>query len=242
LFSDGDEVLRGLNKAVKGKRLLVPAKVLYSGRVPFGQEDYLFQYSVLSVDKDHKTLVIQYDERCISNASDAFQDFPLHEENEETINNYQIKHLKEHHELYNIHLGHVNKKLNDKKEDVCKAEEAKKTSGVQDLSDLLLIIQNKVKPSTILLGEFESIGELQPHIITQGPNMGGTSYKQQWKHQHSDYKFTWHRVFGKEVFALDKLLKAARAIIGQKCLGWECVELILKHDKKPLVAIGCANG
>jgi hypothetical protein len=182
LFSDGDEVLRQLNKAHKGKHLLIPAKVLYSDRVPLGQEDYLFQYSVLSVNKDHKTLVIQYDERYISNASDASQDFPLHDENEETINNYQIKHLKENHELYNIHLGHVNKKLNDKKEEDCKAEEAKKTSRVHDLSDLLLMIQNKVKPSTILLGEFKSIGELQPHIITLGPNMGGTSYKQQWKH------------------------------------------------------------
>jgi hypothetical protein len=71
--------------------------------------------------------------------------------------------------------------------------------------------------------------------------MGETSSKQQWKHQHLDYKFTWHRVFGNEVFAPDKLLKAARAIIGQKCLGWERVELILKHNKKPLVAIGGAK-
>jgi hypothetical protein len=49
-------------------------------------------------------------------------------------------------------------------------------------------------------------------------------------------------VFGKEVFAPDKQLKTARAIIGQKCLGWEHVELILKYNKKPLVAIGGANG
>ena len=168
LFSDGDEVLWGLNKAHKGERLLIPAKVLYSGRVPFGQEHYLFQYSVRSVNKDHKTLVIQYDERCISNDSDAFQDFPLHDENEETINSYQIKHLKEHHELYNIYLGHVNKKLNDKKEEDCKAEETKKTSGVQDLSDLLLMIQDKVKPATILLGEFESIGSCSPILLLRG--------------------------------------------------------------------------
>ena len=80
--------------------------------------------------------------------------------------------MKEHHELYNIHLGRVNKKLNDKKEEDCKAKEAKKTSGVEDLLDVLLMIQNKVKPSMIPLGEFESIGELQPHIITRGPNMG----------------------------------------------------------------------
>ena len=243
LFSDGDEVLKGLNKAHIGKRLLIPAKVLYSsGRVPFGQEDYLFQYSVRSVNKDHKTLVIQYDEQCISTDSDAFQDFPLHDENEETIDSYQIKHLKEHHELYNIHLGRVNKKLNDKKEEDRKTEEAKKTSEVQDFSDLLLMIQNKVKPATILLGEFVSIGELQPHIISKGPNMGDTSYKQQWKHRHSDYKFIWHRVLGKDVFVPDKLFKAARAIIGQKCLGWERIELILKHDKKPLVAGGGTNG
>jgi hypothetical protein len=30
------------------------------------------------------------------NYSGAFLDFPLHNENEKTINNYQIKHLKEH--------------------------------------------------------------------------------------------------------------------------------------------------
>jgi hypothetical protein len=58
LFSDADEILNGLNKTHKGKRLLIPAKVLYSGRVPFGQEDHLFQYSVLSVNSDHKSLVI----------------------------------------------------------------------------------------------------------------------------------------------------------------------------------------
>jgi hypothetical protein len=186
--------------------------------------------------------VIKYDERCISNDSDAFQDFPLHDNNEETINSYQIKILKEHHELYNIRLGRVNKKLNDKKEEDCKAEEAKKTSEVQDLSYLLLTIQNKVKPATMLLGKFESIVELQPHIIAKGLNMGETSYTQQWKHRHSDYKFLWHRVLGKDVFASDKLFKAARAIIGQKCLGWERIELILKHDKKPLVAGGGTNG
>jgi hypothetical protein len=69
--------------------------------------------------------VIQYDERCISITSDDFKDFSLHDKNEKTINNYQIKHLKEHHELYNIHHGCVNKKPNDKKEEDCKAEEAK---------------------------------------------------------------------------------------------------------------------
>jgi hypothetical protein len=149
--------------------------------------------------------------------------------------------LKEHHELYNIYLGRVNKKLNDKKEEDRKAEETKNTSGVQDLSDLLLMIQDKVKPATILLGEFESIAELQPHIIAKGPNMGETSYKQKWMHRHSGYKFIWHRVLGKEVFAPDKLFKADRAIMSQNCPGWKRVEFTLKHDKKPLVA-GGANG
>ncbi len=96
----------------------------------------------------------------------------------------------------------------------------------------------------MLLGKCESIGELQPHIISKGQHMSETSYKQQWKHwhRHSDYEFIWHRVLGKDVFAPDKLLKVARAIIGQKCLGWEHIELILKHDKKPLVAGGGTNG
>ena len=97
-----------------------------------------------------------------------FQDYPLHDENEASIDSYQIKHLKEHHEFYNIYLGRVDKKLNDKKEEDRKAEETKKTSGVQDLSDLLLMIQDKVKPATILLGEFESIGSCSPILLLRG--------------------------------------------------------------------------
>jgi hypothetical protein len=55
-----------------------------------------------------------------------FQDFPLYDENEETINNYPLKYLKENHEFYYIHLGRINKKVNDKREEDHIAEEAKK--------------------------------------------------------------------------------------------------------------------
>jgi hypothetical protein len=134
----------------------------YSGRFSFGQEDHLFQYSVLSVNPDHKSVVIIYDERCISNGSDAFQDFPLYSKNEETINKYPMKYLKENHELYNIHLVCINKKVNDKKEADCIAEKAKKTTGAEDLSDILLMIENKVKPSHILLGELSLLESCSP--------------------------------------------------------------------------------
>jgi hypothetical protein len=49
-------------------------------------------------------------------------------------------------------------------------------------------------------------------------------------------------VFAKEVFAPDKLFKAAKAVISQTCPGWEGVKLILTHDKKLLVTIGGCNG
>jgi hypothetical protein len=45
------------------------------------------------------------------------------------------------------------------------AEEAMKTTRAEDLSDILLKIQNKIKSSHILLGKIESIGDLQPHVI-----------------------------------------------------------------------------
>jgi hypothetical protein len=86
LFPYGDEVLRGLNKAHKGKCLLIPAKVIF-WQSPLWSRRLYVPIFCLFCDQDHKTLVIQYDERCICNASDAFQDFPLHDENEETINN-----------------------------------------------------------------------------------------------------------------------------------------------------------
>ena len=82
-----------------------------------------------------------------------FQDFPLHDENEETIDSYQIKHLKEHHELYNIRLGHVSKKLNDKKEEDHKAEEGH-TGNMQEIIVGPVEENGKDLPSGKNLGDY----------------------------------------------------------------------------------------
>ena len=64
------------------------------------------------------------------------------------------------------------------------AEEANNTSGIEELSDDLLMFKTKKKSTRSFLGRVQSIGELQPHVTIRGPNMGETSIKKQWQHHH----------------------------------------------------------
>jgi hypothetical protein len=59
-FGNNAFLLSSLRKTHTGKRILLRAKDIYSGTVP-----YLFQYSVSQVNVDCKTAIIDFDEKCI---------------------------------------------------------------------------------------------------------------------------------------------------------------------------------
>ena len=55
---------------------MLRAKDIYNGNVPNGEVKFLFQYSVSQVNADCKTATIDFDERCIVEKGDMFQNYP----------------------------------------------------------------------------------------------------------------------------------------------------------------------
>ena len=109
------DILRSLNSTHVGKRILLRAKDLYEGNVPKGEENVLHQYSILSVNADIVSAVNSYDQKFITKGGDKFCDYPLSNDDEGQIDDYKIANLNDDHELYNVHLGRVNQKVNDLK-------------------------------------------------------------------------------------------------------------------------------
>ena len=60
-------------------------------RVPADEEDMLFQYYVVSVNRDFKTAVISYSDRCIREGGDQFMSYPDTTGVDTKIDDYSLK-------------------------------------------------------------------------------------------------------------------------------------------------------
>ena len=56
-----------------GKRLLLQARNFYSGRVPRGEDELLFQYGITDINEDCKTAQIEYKSKCIVDGGVGFR-------------------------------------------------------------------------------------------------------------------------------------------------------------------------
>ena len=59
--------------------------------VPEGEEAHLFQYSVKNVNYDCRTATIDFDEKCIVENGDTFQNYPNFVDEDTTIGDYKLK-------------------------------------------------------------------------------------------------------------------------------------------------------
>jgi hypothetical protein len=228
------DILRSLNSSHVGKRILLRAKDLYGGSVPKGEENVLHQYSILSINADIVSAVISYDQKCITEGGDKFRDYPLSNDDEGEIDDYKMANLNDDHELYNVHLGRVNKKINDLKEILLKGEEDAKVAAADDVSDIEHKLSDGVEPYLIMIGEFRSIGPLSMHVVVRGDNKGKSSKKQTWEHIHSGHKFVWHYAFNQNEFSKDKPWKVAREILKKSLKGYRRIAAIMKAARMPV--------
>jgi hypothetical protein len=126
-FGNNAFLLSSLRKTHNGKRILLRAKAIYNGIVPDGDEEHLFQYSVMNVNDDCKMATIDFDEKCIVENGATFQNYPNFADEDTTIADYKIEMLNDDHELFNVHLGHVNKQVNDLRESERKKEQDRRS-------------------------------------------------------------------------------------------------------------------
>lgn len=184
LFSSKGANIESLKLSHSGKRILLEAKNIYDrGRVPHGEEEYLFLYRISNINENGTTAVIEYEGKFVVKGGDMFQSYPDVWGNDSIIEDYSLRTLKDDHELYNQHLGRVNRVINDKKEEQLKQEKLQKINSLDDVSDLdRKFWEDKMNCYQLLLGEFHPVpGEgMKEHRITKGANCGKTKYKQQW--------------------------------------------------------------
>ena len=215
---------------------VLKAYKLYSGngKIPEGEEDYLFQYSVVKVNPDCRTAVVEFNSQYVIEGGYKFHNYTITDDDEDTdIPDYSLSHLEEDHEAYNEHLGRGNKIINDQEHAKRKAEEAAVVRVATDVSDLKAKFDNKAEPFSLMVAEFESQGEVMEHAITSGPHLGKINFKQQWRHKHSEYSFLWHHQLGKSSFQRDRLYKAVRVIINKRDNGHERLSLIMQYSDMP---------
>ena len=136
LFSSKGGNIESLKLSHSGKRILLEANNIYDrGRIPHGEEEYLFLYRITNINEDGTTAVIEYESKFVLKGGDVFQSYPDVWGNDSIIEDYSLRPLKDDHELYNQHLGCVNRVINDKKEEPQKQEEQQKISSLDDVSD-----------------------------------------------------------------------------------------------------------
>ena len=120
-----------------GKRLLLSADSLYDDDPPEGEENYMFLYTVQTIyaASNNKTkAVLDFQNRAIENGGDEFFSYADVEAEEKNIDSeltgYDISSLDDDHQEYLRHLGRVNKKINDKKDEEKLKKQRSKASDV----------------------------------------------------------------------------------------------------------------
>jgi hypothetical protein len=116
---------------------MVQAKAIYNSTLPVVEEAHLFQYSAINVNNDCKTATIDFDEECIVENGDTFQNYPNFSDEDTTIEDYKIEMLNSDHEPFNVHLGQVNKQVNDLRESERIKEEEKKVRSTNDVQNFV---------------------------------------------------------------------------------------------------------
>ncbi len=126
-----------MSKKYVGKRILLMAADIYPwGGVPPDETTMLFQYYVVSVNRDFKTAVIAYDNRRILEGGNQFMNYPNTTGAESQIENCNLKTFEEDEKHYNVNLGHTNKIKNDIKDATARQAKENLVAARQDCSNL----------------------------------------------------------------------------------------------------------
>ena len=224
-------MLSSMNNSHQGKRVLIKAKNIYTGKIPEGEEKILFQYSIVEVNDDLKTAVITFDDRMVEKGGDRFVNYQDTSGDDKKIQDYPLVSFKADHERYNKYIGIQNRAANEKKwEDKRKAEE-EKTLAQDDTADLERLHKQGVSPYDMMVAEFEAVGDLLSHVTTSGKHAGQVHKKQEMKHKHSSHKFVWHHKLNKEEFDTSTIWKQVDPIVKKGVPGFLRIRLIYELQK-----------
>ena len=118
-------------------------------------ESLLFQYTVTTVNDDLKKATLEFDNTCIEEDGTSWRNY-IDTKGQNDLTNYNLSGLIDTHELFNCHLGYVNKAASDKEVEAEIAENEKYAEAAEDLSDIEHKFNGGMDGYDALLLEFES--------------------------------------------------------------------------------------
>ncbi len=107
-----------------------------------------------------------------------FQSYP--DQQDSTIPNYDLSIFAEDHKRFLKHLGCGQKIINYAKEAREKEEKAAASQTLSGISDLKAKIKQEISFYDTIVDEFEPAGEMQDHVVLEGPHAGKVVKKQKW--------------------------------------------------------------
>jgi hypothetical protein len=78
------------------------------------------------------------------------------------------------------HLGRGQKIINNAKEAREKEEKAAASQNLSYISDIETKVEQKISFYDIIVYDFEPAGEMQDHVVLEGPHAGKVIKKQKW--------------------------------------------------------------
>ena len=172
LYKNDEAALAVLKEKIVGKRLLIKCDDLYkNGCVPEDMEGLLFQYTVTAVNDDLRKATLEFDNTCIEEDGTSWRNY-IDTKGQNNLTNYNLSGLTDAHELFNCHLGYVNKAVTNKEVGAEISENEKYAAAVEDLSDIEDKFNGGMDGYDDLLLEFESVGTAKQHVIKEGANAG----------------------------------------------------------------------
>ena len=124
---------------------MLHAKSIYRGRIPDGEEKYLFQYHILKIN-DEATATLSFDNKYVEEGGTTIGNY-VGRTGDDRLESYDYKsHFKHDHKLYNHYNNNIaNAELNEKNFAALKAEQEEKKSAIEDTAAFELLTRKERK-------------------------------------------------------------------------------------------------
>ena len=229
-FKNSAFFIKSINSGYANKRVLLESSAIYGGlkNVPPEDKGVLWEYHVKEVNNNKKqTAILIFNNRCIHQTINDFQNYQEMNEADRCIMNYLLKLIKEDHEKYNKYICIYKKAENNVKYAAKQAQLEAEKASINNISDLEKQIEKEVSVYNILKQEFTEHTDLVDHVQSYGAKVGKVHKKQLWKHKHSKYTFTWYHKKDKAQFDTSMLWKVAKQINNERLSGYQRIAYLL---------------
>lgn len=178
-----------LEEKLKGQKLLLD-DAIYHGKVPAELVGKLFQYTVCSVE-DSICISVKFDDVIITEGRNLWETWTEYDDGDKymVLNSEQVEKGMQ---LHKLHLGRVNKRINDEKEVARQRMAEKKEAKEDDFSDIDQFVEEHGLGPKLYKNEFQYLRTDEQRGVHKGKAV--TKKKQIWEGAYPASEPQWNHI------------------------------------------------